>query len=71
MDWNTLIYTFSKLLPIVGYKGSHCVHMLECLAKSCKEKGSNPQTINQYQERCKIDCQLMKAHKVVLGRRDG
>ena len=36
-DWKAPIYTFFKLLPMIGYVDGRHVHMVECMAKPAKE----------------------------------
>jgi hypothetical protein len=47
-DWNSPIYAFFQLTPLINHIDGHCLHIFECNAKHCKGKGQNGRHVQQY-----------------------
>ncbi|KAH8978690.1 hypothetical protein EDB86DRAFT_2815721 [Lactarius hatsudake] len=50
-DWNSLIYVFFKLTPLIEVINGHHVHVFECNMKHCIGKG-NGRMVDQYLDTC-------------------
>jgi hypothetical protein len=44
-DWNSPLYAFFKLTPLIDHIDGHHAHVFECGVKHCKGKGRNGQYV--------------------------